>query len=200
MNIQQRTDCQTRMGLGLVIIMLGVGWMIWGAPGVCAEAPLSAPTMAQTFEAIQAMYLEEPLEVPDFTLPGVHGEDVTLSKLQGKAVFLNFWATWCPYCREERASLQALYEKYNDQGFEILAVSIDRGGIETVQNYVSQHKFSFLNVHDRTSAVATEYGVRGVPSTLFLNAQGKIVGGVIGPREWNSDAVYPIVEYLLSQQ
>lgn len=200
MNLQRRTFRRTPIGLLLIVTILGMGWAIWGAFVVQAEEPRPTLTAPQAFEAIQAMYLEEPMEVPDFTLPAVHGENVTLSSLQGNVVFLNFWATWCPYCRGERASLQALHEKYKAHAFEILSVSIDRGGIDTVKDYVEENKLSFLNVHDRTSTVASEYGVRGVPSTLFLNAQGKVVGGVIGPREWNSDAVYVVVEYLLAQQ
>lgn len=200
MNVQRRIVWNVQIGVLLVGTIVGLWWAMPGASVVQAEEPVPASTADQVFEAMQAMYLEEPVEIPDFTLPGVHGENVTLSALKGKNVFLNFWATWCPYCREERASLQALYEKYKDRGFEILAVSIDRAGIDTVKSYVDEHKLSFLNVHDQTSTVAAEYGVRGVPSTLFINAQGKIVGGVIGPREWNSEDAHKVVEHLLAQR
>ena len=85
----------------------------------------------------------------------------------GNLIFLNFWATWCPYCRAERDALQTTYQKYQDQGFIVLSVSIDRGDAETVQKFIREHGITFPNLHDQMSRVASEFGVRGVPFDDF---------------------------------
>ena len=69
---------------------------------------------------------------PDFSLPTLRGSSVKLSDHRGKVVFLNFWATWCPPCREEMPSMEALYQRLKGREFEMLAVSIDRSGEEVV--------------------------------------------------------------------
>lgn len=180
----------------LIAILAGGGGILTGF----AEEPLSESAETDFFEALQVITLDEPIEAPDFLLPSVEGNDVKLSDFKGKVLFLNFWATWCPYCRMERPGLQALFDAYKDREFVILSVSIDQSGIDTVKKYVSEHEITFPNLHDHTSEVAGEYGVRGVPSTFFINAKGKAVGGVVGPREWGSTDVQNLVEHLLLQE
>ena len=179
----------------LIVVWVGGGGILTGF----AEAPPSGSVEADFFEALQVISLDEPVEAPDFSLPSVEGNDVKLSDFQGKVVFLNFWATWCPYCRMERPGLQALFNAYKDQEFVIVSVSIDQSGIDTVKQYVGEHEITFPNLHDQTSEVAGEYGVRGVPSTFFVNTEGKAVAGVIGPRDWDSEDAHSLVEHLLLQ-
>ena len=150
------------------------------------------------FKKFQVSRFDEPVEVPDFSLPLIGGGEAKLSDYKGKVIFLNFWATWCAYCRTERAGLQATYEKYKDQGFEVLSVSIDRAGSETVEKFLQEHNITFPNLHDQTSEVALEYGIRGVPATFFIAANGKAIGGVIGPRPWDSEKAHSLVEQLLA--
>ena len=173
----------------LVLLLLGQGGIY----------PLSALAEEDFFEALHAGRLSERMEISDFTLPSSSGGEVKLSDFKGKIVFLNFWATWCQYCRMERPSLQAMYDKYKDKGLVVLAVSIDRAGIETVKKYVVEHNLTFPNLHDQTSKVALEYGIRGVPTTFFIDSTGKVVGGVIGPRAWDSKEAYGLVEQLLAE-
>lgn len=151
------------------------------------------------FEALQIVRFDEPVEAVDFSLPLIGGEQAKLSDYKGNVVLLNFWATWCPYCRAERESLQNVYEKYKDKGFVVLSISIDRTGPETVKTFLDQHGLTFPNLHDQNSKVASGYAVRGVPTTYFIDMTGKIIGGVIGPRMWDSKEVQDLVEYLLAQ-
>lgn len=160
---------------------------------------LRASAEEDLFETLQIGRFEQPVEVPNFTLPVVGGEKANLTDYSGKLIFLNFWATWCPYCRTERGALQATYEKYKDKGFLVLSVSIDRSDAETVRKFIEEHDITFPNLHDQMSTVASEFGVRGVPSTIFIDGNGKAIGGVIGPREWNSPEMHRLIEQLLSQ-
>ena len=151
------------------------------------------------FELLQVGRFAEPLEVPDFSLPLVVGGDITLSDYKGQVVFLNFWATWCPYCVEEREGLEELHKKYKDQGLVVLAVSIDQGSIEKVQKFVETKGLTFLNAHDNSSQTSMAYGVRGVPATIIIDPSGAALGGVIGPRKWGSDEAYGLVEQILAE-
>ena len=190
MNIRIHGLCVNPFVFFFIVVcgLLVAGGMF--APSAFAEEDL--------FETLQIGRFDEPVDAPDFSLPLVGGGEAKLSDYKDKVVLLNFWATWCPYCRTERAALQTTYEKYKEQGFVVLSVSIDRDGIETVQKFVEEHGISFPNMHDQTSKVASEYGVRRVPSTYFILTNGKAVGGVIGPREWDSKDVHRLIEQLLS--
>jgi peroxiredoxin len=99
----------------------------------------------------------------------------------------------------ERPGLQALFDAYEDQGFAVVSVSIDQSDIDAIKLYVKEHEITFPNLHDRTSEVSAEYGVRGVPSSFFINAEGKAIGGLVGPRDWDSEDGHRLVEHLLSQ-
>lgn len=160
---------------------------------------LQASAEEDLFETLQIGRFDQPVEVPNFTLPVIGGEEANLKDYPGKLILLNFWATWCPYCRTERGALQTTYEKYQEKGFLVLSVSIDRGEPETVQKFIEDHRITFPNFHDQASKVASEFGVRGVPSTIFIDASGKAIGGVIGPRAWDSAEMHQLIEDLLAQ-
>ena len=188
---QQQMYVNIRKTVLSLILCLGLGTLVfWSGPASAEE---------NYFELLQVGRFDEPMEIPDFSLPLVGGGDVTLSDYKGHIVFLNFWATWCPHCVNERAGLQALYEKYKEQGLEIIAVSIDQGNIETVKKFVDERKLTFLNVHDKSSKTSLEYGIRGVPATIFIAPSGNAFGGVIGPRDWDSDEASGLVEQLLAE-
>jgi thiol-disulfide isomerase/thioredoxin len=184
-----RHPVRISLPLFLLCLLIGQGWLY----------PSIASAEEDFFEALQASRLPERVEVSNFSLPLIGGQETKLSEFKGKVVFLNFWATWCPYCRKERPALQALYDTYKDKEFVVLSISIDRTSADIVKDYVEAHHITFPNLHDQTSKVALEYGVRGVPTTYFIDRDGKAVGGVIGPREWDSKEAYGLVEQLLSE-
>ena len=81
----------------------------------------------------------------------------------------------------------------------MIGLSIDRTGIDVVKKYVEELNITFPTLHDPTANVATKYGVRGVPTTYFIDSEGKAIGFVIGPRSWNSQEVHRFVEQLLGE-
>ena len=188
---QQRMHVKTWNAVLCMFLYLGVGALVSWNGAVFAEE--------NYFERLQIGRFDEPLEIPDFSLPLVEGGMATLSDYKGRVVFLNFWATWCPYCVEERSSLQVLHEKYKNQGLVVIAVSIDQGGIEKVKKFVKEKGLTFLNAHDKSSKTSVEYGVRGVPATIIVEPSGAAVGGVIGPRDWSSDEAYGLVEQIFAE-
>ena len=114
---------------------------------------------------------------PDFTLKKVNGEEITLSKLRGNKVIINFWTTDCVFCRMEMPELQRLHAEYPD--IEILAVNIreDRG---KVINYLLTNGFAFPALLDSSGREAVEYLVRGTPTIYFIDENGIIINKKVG--------------------
>ena len=117
---------------------------------------------------------------PDFSLKSLDGSSVRLSELRGKPVIVNFWATWCPSCKEEMPVLQAAYEKYRDQGYEFLGVDLNEDG-GTVQDFVQKGGYNWVFLLDTSGEVSTTYRVSGIPTTYFIDREGVIQEMFIGP-------------------
>ena len=121
---------------------------------------------------------------PDFTLPTLAGNHVRLSNYRGKLVFLNFWATWCPPCRQEMPSMESLYQRLKGRDFEMLAVSIDSKGADHVQSFVATYGLTFPVLLDPNKTVYRLYGLTGVPETFIIDQNGDILLKIIGSRNW----------------
>ena len=138
------------------------------------------------FNQSKQVRLSPGLTVPDFTFPGLDGKMVSLNDFRGKVVFLNIWATWCPPCRDEIPSMQRLYQKLKGEDFIILAVSIDKSGVETVAPFVKEYKMSFPVLLDKAGKIETLFGTTGTPESFIIDKQGVLDKKTIGPREWDS--------------
>lgn len=118
------------------------------------------------------------------------GAPRSLSAYRGKVVLVNFWATWCPPCVREMPSLSSLQTKLGSQPFEILALSQDRGGAATVKAFYTQQKISNLKVYlDQAGRAGREIGLRGLPTTILVDATGKEVMRIEGPVAWDDPAM-----------
>jgi peroxiredoxin len=133
----------------------------------------------------------------DFTVPGLTGQPLRLRDFKGKVVFLNFWATWCPPCKEEMPSMERLYRRHRDKGFTILAVSIDTGSAAPVAAFVKRFGLTFPIGLDPKFAVANQYTLRGLPTTFVIDKTGNVAGIAVGPRDFDSRAAHSVVEALL---
>ena len=117
---------------------------------------------------------------PDFTVPGMDGTPVTLSKIiKGhKYLLLDFWASWCGPCRHENPNIVRAYRKFHDKGFDILSVSLDRNReawiTATKKDGLTWHHASELKYWN--SSVATLYGIRSIPANVLIDADGTIIG------------------------
>ncbi len=116
-------------------------------------------------------------EAPDFAQETPEGEEIKLSDLRGKVVLIDFWASWCGPCRRENPNVVRLYNQYKDKGFEILGVSLDRDKKRWTQA-IEADQLEWLHVSDLkqwSNAVAKMYGVRSIPHTVLLDAEGKVI-------------------------
>ncbi|MCY4639653.1 MAG: TlpA disulfide reductase family protein [Chloroflexi bacterium] len=118
---------------------------------------------------------------PDFTLTSPEGARVALSDFRGKTVVLNFWATWCPPCRAEMPELQAVWEERGEgRDLVVLAVDVEESA-DAVARFVESLGLTFPVVLDVDGAVADHYGLPGLPSTFFIDADGVLRSRVLGP-------------------
>jgi len=146
-----------------------------------------APTAAGSdpFEALAVRRPPQPVEPRDFSVPTLDGGRVGLADFRGKAVLLNFWATWCPPCVAELPAMERLHRRYFAQGFTVLAVSLDTVGVSAVAAFVRERGLTFPVGLDPAWDVARAYGVRALPTTALLDRQARTVGIAVGPREWD---------------
>lgn len=126
---------------------------------------------------------------PDFTLRDLTGKPYRLGDLRGRIVFLNVWATWCPPCREEMPAMERLYQRLRHTDFVMLAVSEDEGGAAVVGPFVEEAGITFPVLLDPEGIVPRRYGVTGFPETFVIDRNGFVIRHVIGPEDWDSDAV-----------
>jgi peroxiredoxin len=139
-----------------------------------------------------------PSLAPDFAVPDLHGQAVRLSAYRGRVVLVNLWASWCEPCREEMPSMEKLYERLKDRGFELLAVSQDETGPVPVREFVDELKLTFPVLVDPDRQVGDRYGVWGYPESFLIDREGRVVEHVIGPRDWAAPDQVAAIEGLLA--
>jgi thiol-disulfide isomerase/thioredoxin len=119
-------------------------------------------------------------KAPDFTFKTVDGKDIQLSKMKGKVVLINFWATWCGPCRAEIPGFLEIYEKYKGKGLEIVGISLDEEGWRVVTPFVQRFKINYPVVIG-DGKVARAYGnIEAIPASFFVDKKGNIVERHIG--------------------
>lgn len=152
----------------LLILTLGALWI-----------PLSAASPASLMEAQAAPAAG--FFAPDFTLESDSGEMIRLSDLRGRPVLVNLWASWCGPCRAEMPAMQRVYERYRDEGFEILAVNTTyQDSRSAALAFADELGLTYPVLFDVDGAVSASYGLRALPSSFFIAADRRIQEVVIG--------------------
>ena len=161
---------------------------------------LAWPATASASDPFRELDLIRPSRstlAPDFTVSGLESRPLRLREFTGKVILLNFWATWCPPCKEEMPSMERLYQRYRDRDFTILAISIDTQGAGAVAQFVRTFQLTFPIGLDPKMEVADRYTVRALPTTFLIDKSGGTVGVAMGPRDWDSRAAHAAIDSLL---
>ena len=170
----------------LVILLLVIVLLLGG--GTFASRTLSRltePTVpyAPSAQSDLTGEAQESAPAPDFTVYNADGSTVALSEKQGKPVFINFWATWCPPCRSELADINKAYETYGDR-IEFMMVDLTDGyngeDQPTVEAFVAENGYTFPVYFDLDSSAAMAYGVRSIPTTVLVAADGTLLHTQMG--------------------
>lgn len=155
--------------LSIAILIAGAAW-IWISAG--------------TFEGSTGGSIPAPKEgflAPDFSLQAATGEAYRLSDLRGQVVLVNIWASWCSPCRQEMPAMQAAYETYKDSGFTILAVNATHQDSQTQASLLATELgLTFPILYDTEGEVSRKYQVHALPSSFFVDREGRIHEVVIG--------------------
>jgi thiol-disulfide isomerase/thioredoxin len=163
--------------LGLV---LGLGFLLASSSGgaVQARARIIDPVRNEETAGLGVVAAEGQL-APNFEAMDFSGKRVRLSDFQGKVVLVNFYASWCTACREEIPAYQRIYDRYREQGFEILAVNNGESR-DLAQRYLRGNGGRFTGVLDPGRTIVEAYRVRGMPVSVFIDRDGVIVKYVAG--------------------
>ena len=155
-----------RNPLALIVVALAVAAMLY--VGVHHARPSAAPRLTQSTPA------------PDFTLESLDGKNVRLSELRGKAVLLNFWATWCSPCKIEMPWFVDLQKQYGPQGLQVVGVAMDDASKEEIAKFAREMGVNYTILLGKESIGDLYGGVPALPETFFIGRDGKIVDKIIG--------------------
>ncbi len=161
------------------------------AVGVSKGVQHFGGTTARAASAVEADEMN--YVAPTFKLPARGGGDVDLSAFRGKAVLVNFWATWCPPCREEMPSLTRLAQQFDTGSFEVLAVSVDDGW-DVVDKFLAQPKTPYRVALDQGATISRTYGTTKFPESYLVDPSGKVRLKFVGPRNWMDPNVATLLE------
>ncbi len=120
-------------------------------------------------------------QAPSFVLKDVEGNEVSLEKLKGNVVLIDFWATWCAPCREELPYIEKIAEEFRGKGLVTLTISAEQGNI--VSTFLSKNKYKIKSLVDSNKEVSSKYQVKGLPTAFVVDRDGKIVTHFIGGRD-----------------
>ena len=131
---------------------------------------------------------------PNFTFPRLDGPGtLELASLRGKAVVINFWASWCAPCKTELPLLEALWRKYRPRGAVVLGVAT-RDAKKYARRLMRRSGVTYPNVHDGSGSTWSKYGVGGLPETFFVGRSGKVIARIAG--EIDEDEIDEVEQYV----
>jgi peroxiredoxin len=143
---------------------------------------------------------------PEFSALALDGTPKSMDDYRGKVLLVNIWATWCPPCREEMPSMQRLFEEVGDEGFEILAISIDAPSGETdlqgrpggdLRAYADSLGLTFTVLHDPSGEIQRTFQTTGVPESFVVDRDGIIFKKIAGATAWDAPQNVELIQRLL---
>jgi len=165
------------------VFLMAVALLAWG---IGCTGDKSTPTLTAL--------AERPL-APDFSLVDMADDLHQLSAYRGRVVIVNFWATWCPPCREEMPAMQRAWEKLKQEDIAMLAINIGEDE-DTIFAFMANYPVEFPLLLDRNSAVIQSWPVQGLPTTFVVDPQGRLAYRAIGGRDWDDPKIMALVRAL----
>lgn len=168
----------------------------YGSLAVLAAVALLAIVLAlQLTEQNRGRPLSGP--APVFALTLFDGREIALADFRGQVTLLNFWASWCPPCRDEALDLQALYEDYREKGFTIIGVNMLESSPKKALDFIAEFGISYPNGEDREQRVTNLYRVEGPPESFLIDREGNVRQFYIGSIRY--DMASKAIEALLAE-
>lgn len=175
--------------IGVVVILLVAGAFIMNADKKSASPPQTAEpeesNMTEMNEPVEQTMndaqLQEGSTAKDFELKTLRGDSLQLSENNGKPTLINFWASWCPPCKEEMPHLQQAYETYGNKVNFFMVDLLFNDHLDNVKTYIDSNEFTFPVLLDETGDVLMDYQVVVIPTTFIVDENGVITHKVMGP-------------------
>lgn len=165
------------------------------------EAAAPAPETRKRAPGLPAfVFKAAPEAVAEVTFADATGAAKTLKDFRGKTILLNLWATWCAPCRHEMPSLDRLEAELGSDKFEVVALAVDRTGPEAAQKFLDSVNVKALKLYtDTTTRSGSALKAVGMPVTILIDPEGREIGRLTGPAEWDSDAAKALISETLKQ-
>jgi len=188
-------------GAVLVAAAIWIAVLYWGdgtPPLADGAGNAAVPPISGTVRNFTPTNPGRPAPIEPFY--DVNGNEVTLQGFGGKVVLLNLWATWCAPCLQELPSLDRLQAQLGSDRFAVVAVSVDRRGVEAVRPFFEKLKITHLPIyvesHDR---LAQALGLQVLPSTIIVGPHGIMAGKMIGAAEWDAPEAVALLRHYIDQ-
>jgi peroxiredoxin len=162
---------------------------------LCAAA---AGCSAESWEQTLTPLPDRP-QAPDFDLEDANGERIGLSDFRGRPLIVNFWATWCPPCRQEMPSMQRAWEQLSDEGIGLVAINVGEDA-DTIFQFTADYPVEFPLPMDLDSKIVQAWPVKGLPTTFVVDAEGRLAFRAVGGREWDDPQLLDAVRALLPKR
>lgn len=176
-----------------VLLVLGLDY----APQILPRPEPLRPPATETAPAnpLDLSVFDRPRPVPEIRFQDGEGGALTLADFRGRVVLLNLWATWCAPCRKEMPTLDRLEARLGGKAFIVVALSIDRKGVDAVRRFYREVGAKHLAVYlDPAGQGSRGLAVPGVPTTLLIDPEGREVARKMGAAEWDSAAIVSLIE------
>jgi thiol-disulfide isomerase/thioredoxin len=158
-------------------------------PGKPAATPAGPGSNALSQGQMAAfVFRKAPEDLPEVKFLDASAKERTLADWRGKVVLLNLWATWCLPCRKEMPALDRLQRELGSDQFQVVAVSVDRTGLDGARKFLADTGAEALALYaDPTARMGSTLRAAGLPATLLLDRQGREIGRLLGPAEWDGE-------------
>ena len=192
---------------GLVGLLVAIAIVVWFVLPRPAVDPLSwsggtdssaVPPISGTVRNFTPTNPRRP--APIDTFHDANGNEFNLQSFGDKVVLLNLWATWCAPCIKELPSLDRLQAQLGSDRFEVVAVSVDRRGVDAVRPFFEKLKISHLAIYaEPKNHLAQSIGLEVLPSTIIIGPHGLMAGKLIGAAEWDAPEALALVRHYIDQ-
>ena len=211
MNTEKKPGVLKQIAAGLVVLAGITGIYLFQADGrkggpaeTAAPAAATASmgvTRALATGALAAFLVKaERLPVADAAFQDGQGKPLTLSQWKGRVALVNLWATWCAPCRKEMPALGQLQKELGSEQFEVVAISVDRKGVEASSAFLKETGAENLKLYvEPTTAIVNDLQAIGLPATLLIDRHGNEIGRLLGPADWASHEAQALIKAALAE-
>ena len=167
-NIQTKSNAIKGIAILILAILISL-FAIFLATGLANQASATGRSGEQLIGR----------KAPEFSAESINGKPVSLSNYPESPIILNFWASWCPPCRDETPHFEKIWRLYKEKDVVVIGINV-QDDLNSANEYISEFDVTFVNGMDKNGRIMVDYGVTGLPVTFFLDREGMIIGRWVG--------------------